>query len=183
MGEVKIRSSADHFIEEWADIFDLSSDSPSGLVWKVPRGTNIKAGDHVGWLTELNYWKAEYKNKVVGVHRVVYFLHHGKIDRFKVIDHKDGDPKNNSIDNLREITYAENTRNKKISKNSKTGKNGVFEAHDWVATWSERGKAQSKKFSVLIYGEKAKEMAIAYREKQISRLNEDSYNYTERHGT
>lgn len=182
MGELKVRSSKDYFIEEWSSIFELSSDSPSGLVWKVPRGTNIKAGQPVGWLNELQYWKAEYKNKGISVHRIVYFLSHGTINKFKVIDHIDGRPWNNLIENLREITYEENARNKKMLKINKSGVNGVHEVHEWIATWSENGKSRSKSFPVHTFRDEAKQMATQYRELQIQRLNSLDYNYTERHG-
>lgn len=182
MGEVKVRSSKDHFIDEWASIFELSSDSPSGIVWKVPRGTNTKVGSPAGWLTELQYWKVEYKNKAIYVHRIVYFLSHGTLDKFKVVDHIDGKPWRNLPENLREITYDENTRNKRMLKINKSGVNGVHEIHEWVATWSEDGKSRSKSFPVRTFGDEAKRMATEYRDIQIQRLNSLDYNYTERHG-
>lgn len=182
MGEVKVRSSKDYFIEEWSRLFELSSDSPSGLIWKVPRGTNIKAGHPAGWLTDLQYWKVEYQNKAIFAHRIVYFLSRGILDRFKVVDHIDGKPWNNLPENLREITYEENMRNKKMLKINKSGVNGVHEIHEWIATWSEDGKSKSKSFPVHIFGDKAKQMATEHRELQIQRLNSLDYNYTERHG-
>ena len=53
-----------------------------------------------------------------------------------VIDHIDGNPANDSIDNLRKITKAENSRNKSKHKNNKYGIQGIHyrESSDrWVA--------------------------------------------------
>lgn len=177
------RVSKDHFIKEWPGVFEKSTESPSGLVWKIPRGTNIRVGDFVGYKSDLGYWKVEYKNKCIGVHRIIYYLKHGWLDSTKVIDHIDGDPSNNSIDNLREITYEENSRNKKMSKANRSGTTGVHEIHEWIATWTENDKNRSKSFPVWRYGANARQLAEAYREQRIKTLNTKEYNYTERHGT
>jgi hypothetical protein len=42
------------------------------------------------------------------------------------IDHKDCNPLNNSFDNLRESSHAENCRNTKIRRHNTTGAKGVF---------------------------------------------------------
>ena len=43
----------------------------------------------------------------------------------KEVDHKDGDSRNNRLDNLREATSAENNRNRRISVRNKSGVKGV----------------------------------------------------------
>lgn len=175
-----MRKAKDNFISEWKDVFQLDSRSPSGLSWKID-GNNKSIGKPVGYLTELNYWKCEYKSKSIFVHRIIYYLSNGKLDETKVIDHIDGNPLNNNSENLREITYAENCRNKTKPINNKSGVMGLHECHDFVVTWSENGKSRSKKFSVLKLGQKAKELAIQFRIEKLEYLNSIDLNYSERH--
>ncbi len=130
-----VRKAKDYFKEEWNDVFQIDPDSPSGLSWKIT-GNNKFKDKPIGWLTELNYWKCEYKNKPIFIHRVLYFLYNGQLDDKMVIDHFDGNPKNNSKENLRQVTYADNCRNKKLSSNNKTGINGIHECHNLIVTWS-----------------------------------------------
>lgn len=177
----KVRQANDYYIDLWNDVFYIDKNSPSGISWKI-NGNNKQIGKPVGWKTELNYWKAEFNTKALLIHRVVYFLHHGHLDKTMVVDHINGDPSDNSIENLRMISYAENSRNRKLGVNSKTGTNGVHETHDFIATWSENGKAHSKKFSVLVYGDNARNLAEAFRKKKINDLNNVGHNYTDHHG-
>lgn len=176
-----MRVSKDWYKEQWVDIFQIDLLSPSGLSWRVSRGTNVKAGAPCGYMSDLNYWKVEYKGKSVYVHRIVYFLSHGYIDRTKVVDHIDGNPSNNCISNLRMISYEENTRNRKISKTNRSGVSGVHLIHEWVATWSEDNKARSKAFPVSIFGSSAQSLAEQYRLEQLERLNLLNHNYSSRH--
>jgi len=45
-------------------------------------------------------------------HRIIWALHHGEFaPEDKVIDHIDGDPDNNKINNLRVVTHADNMKN------------------------------------------------------------------------
>ena len=39
-----MRVSKDWYKEQWVDIFQIDLLSPSGLSWRVSRGTNVKAG-------------------------------------------------------------------------------------------------------------------------------------------
>lgn len=173
----------DYFKDEWEDVFQIDPSSQSGLSWKIS-GINKVEGRPVGWLDKNNYWRCEYKHKAILVHRIIYYLANGDLDNNLVVDHVDGDPLNNSIDNLRMISRPENSRNRKKSKVNVSGINGVAEIHSFVASWSENGKKCSKTFSVLELGYlKARELAEQYRVKKIEELNDAGYNYTERHGT
>lgn len=54
-------------------------------------------------------------------HRVIWELVYGAIEEGYVIDHIDGNPSNNSLSNLRLVTYSGNSRNRA----SIDGRNGV----------------------------------------------------------
>jgi hypothetical protein len=57
------------------------------------------------------------------VHKVVYLIHHGFMP--EIVDHVDGNIKNNSVSNLRAATKSQNALNKKIRFNSITGVKNV----------------------------------------------------------
>lgn len=177
------KPAKDYLIEEWSEVFEYDETSPSGIVWKI-NGNNKSKGKAVGWQTENGHWKAEYKNKGVQLHRVVYHLHHLNLKPDEVIDHIDGNPSNNKIENLRMVDMAANGRNKKRAKNNTTGVGGVFESHVFVANWTVHGKQFSKKFNVKDYAsiEEAKQAAIDFRFNKIGELNLLDFGYTERHG-
>lgn len=56
---------------------------------------------------QLNYMIAEISGKTVFYHELVYFLHKGKIPSGKMVNHKDFDTSNNSIDNLELVDESE----------------------------------------------------------------------------
>lgn len=92
------------------------------LYWKVKWSDKIVVGSKVGYLrkgylgTKIN--KIDYRN-----HRLIYMMHHGYLP--KIIDHIDGNPLNNKIENLREATFSGNSCNSRMSKTNKSGCKGV----------------------------------------------------------
>ena len=69
------------------------------------------SGKKVGWKDKRGYCHVRYKNVTYKLHRIVYKMFHGKDPGNKVIDHRDGDPSNNRIDNLRCVTRKSNQKN------------------------------------------------------------------------
>jgi hypothetical protein len=57
-------------------------------------------------------------------HRIVWLIYYGEWPK-NHIDHINQDPTDNRIKNLRDVTQAENNKNKTLQNNSKTGYSGV----------------------------------------------------------
>ena len=62
----------------------------------------------------------------VALHKLVWTLCHGRFPT--QIDHIDGNPRNNRVENLREVSQSENLENRLMpwKSNAKTGLPGVF---------------------------------------------------------
>lgn len=93
------------------------------LIWRItPRGDRL--GRPVGREDKDGYLGTKLKGKVVVVHRVIYFMFHGSTPRF--LDHIDGNPRNNRIENLREVSASQNQMNARVDKSTQSGVKGVF---------------------------------------------------------
>lgn len=179
----------DYYKEEWSQVFSLSTESPSGVVWKKPMKKHL-IGKPAGYLCDLGYWVVEYKGKAIKVHRIVYFLNVGHLDSNLIIDHINRCRSDNSFSNLRLVDVETNAKNSSIMKNNKTGITGVSvsarERQTYItATYTPpNGKNMSKYFSVDKLGyEEAFRLACEWRKTKIAELNEQGAGYTERHGT
>ena len=63
-------------------------------------------------------------NKSVHAHRVIWAILYGEWP-VGDIDHINGDPRDNRVDNLRSVSRQENTKNRAVSNRSKSGHIGV----------------------------------------------------------
>lgn len=108
------------------------------LYWKVDAGNGrIKAGTKAGCVAKLGYKQVTFRNTQFFVHRIIFLMHHGYLP--PVLDHADGNPSNNKIENLREATTSQNGLNEKRFKNNKSGVKGVSwnkKTQKWTATTS-----------------------------------------------
>jgi hypothetical protein len=179
----------------WNEYFELNESSPSGLVRiknyhgklieKYNVGTKMfqKNGDPLGW-------RLKFKGTLYLVHRIIWVLTHNGLNTDLIVDHLDGNPFNNQINNLQPKTQTNNTRNARRRIDNTTGSTGILLDNKgngnfyYTARWSEMdGSLKVKNFSVSKLGEEnAKALAIAYREQQIARLISEGANYTDRHG-
>jgi hypothetical protein len=73
-------------------------------------------------------------------HRIIWKLVHG-VEPKHLIDHVDGDPFNNKLNNLREATYTENNRNCVPYGRSKA--KGVYQCRKGSTRWSARIRTPS----------------------------------------
>lgn len=85
-------------------------------------------------------------------------------EKYEFVDHIDGNTLNNHVDNLRWTNRSQNSQNRAIQKNNKTGIVGV-NYHEsrgyWQSRWVENNKGMTKDF-------KTKEEAVEYRNKMVA---------------
>ena len=139
-------------LEYLNECFELSEDSPSGLIWKVrPRyhfNSNSgwkcfntqKSGKFAGNIlvnpkTSVRYWQVSIIRKLYFSHRIIYSI----IKKFNVlpgieIDHEDGNGMNNKINNLRSASRSQNCQNARIRKDNSSGIKGVY-WHEGYKAW------------------------------------------------
>ncbi len=186
---VKVIQIAKEFVENYV-YYDPSS--KTGLRWKVERRCgrgrlSHNIGDEAG-SKSTSGWRVCIENVEYYVSRIIMVLHNN-ILYDSVVDHIDGDKFNNNLDNLRVVSYAENSRNRKKPTNNTSGITGVVlhknesGATYFVAQWREGDKVKRKSFNTEKYGfENAKILAEEYRKEQILRLNNEGYGYSDTHG-
>jgi len=126
---------------------------------------NQKKGGKIFWLGGKQYL----------VHRVIYYLHYGVWPSY-VIDHIDGDNRNNSPENLRDVKQSQNLRSyNKKRKNTTSEYRGVH----WYArdsTWHSQIRCEYQRFHVG-YFTCEKEAALAWNYKAIDfGFNKEAFN-------
>lgn len=180
------------------DYLEYGEKSPSGLVWKKSwkKGSRVRRGDIAGSLDKKDrHWRVHSFGRNLKASKIVWALFNDFENQSgKEVDHINGDPSDNRIENLRLISRTKNARNRSISKTSKTGINGV--------SFSERlgkkgqtlsayctvvyveGRRVARSFSCNKWGEELALLAACeWRDRMITLLNQNGAGYTERHGT
>ena len=100
--------------------------------WRQRIFNSRQAGTEAGTLMH-GYVQVRFSFGKVAAHRIIFLMHHGYLP--KEIDHIDGNPSNNRIENLRSATHAENLRNGKVRCNSASGITGVS-FHKRTGKWA-----------------------------------------------
>jgi hypothetical protein len=97
--------------------------SPTGIVViDTNKSVGSRERDRFGNAKAIRF---KFKGKRFLVHRIVWVLNFGSIPSDLQIDHIDGNPFNNTIENLRLVTPSLNQRNRSKNVNNKTGEHGV----------------------------------------------------------
>jgi hypothetical protein len=173
------------------------------LRWAVNRfrGRNgctkfINVGDPVGSVNKKGYYVVHVKGfGYLYVHRIIWEISVGPILENCQLDHLNGMRDDNRLNNLRVVSSAQNSRNRKIRSDNTSGVAGVarrtFKSRtlgspDYVSYVFQGsgldGGRIVKSFSVRKYGEeKAFLMACIYRDFIILEMNDLNAGYTTRH--
>lgn len=93
------------------------------LVYKIAPSSNIKIGDIVTGANNEGYLRVGINHKRYLVHKIIFFMLSGEYP--DILDHIDGNTKNNNINNLRTATQKQNSANCKRRKNSSSQYKGV----------------------------------------------------------
>ncbi|MBL9070421.1 MAG: HNH endonuclease [Sphingopyxis sp.] len=143
----------------------IAYDPATGVLVWLPRRLEHFASDRV---RACGRWNARYANKpaltaveqsgylhgdMMGkrykAHRVAWALHHGEWPSLQ-IDHINGDPADNRIENLRSVTAQINMQNQRLSSASTSGVTGV----SWAShrnKWSAQIKVNGVKHHLGLF--------------------------------
>lgn len=186
-------------MNDYSNYFSYDESSPTCLRWKVEKLSgrgfqrkSTKIGGVAGGVRKGSNGAAKKATVFLDgshlmVHNVVWRLFNREIPEGMVIDHIDGNPWNNRIDNLACKTIQHNCHNKKSRYTRDVGLQGTgwtsYKGRLYaVAYWSENKKSRSRKFSVKTYGLiPAQYKACMFRIQTLLRLNTQGAEYTERH--
>src|SRR6185436_2505792 len=78
--------------------------------WAKSVSNRVRAGDVAGSLGSRGYLLIKLKGRSIQLHRLAWFMHYGEWPKHN-IDHINRDRLDNSINNLRDVTQAENLKN------------------------------------------------------------------------
>jgi len=151
----------------------LNYEPESGIFTWLTNSPRGRIGEQAGSVGDRNYVWIRINRHPYRAHRLAWLYIHGKFPSMQ-IDHIDGDPTNNKINNLREVDHKDNQRNAKLRYDNNTGVTGV--------TWSNRDKCFISGIKVNgkskhLYRGKCLLDAVAFRKSA-----EIKYGFHENHG-
>ena len=130
---------------EWAIAPNVWEYRDRALYWliKCGRGVTVRhIGDKVVVKGDpLGYQYVTWRRKHYAIHRIVFLLANGWLP--DCVDHIDGNPANNTIENLRAASRLQNQHNRRANAKSKTGiKNVTPHQGKWAVRFSIKGKTK-----------------------------------------
>lgn len=150
-------------LERLRELFILDPNT-GRLTRRIQAGTyGGKPGSAVGHYSE-GYLQVSVDNRMIAVHRIVFAIHHGRW-AVEQIDHINGIRDDNRPENLRECSRQQNSTNRKLNANNKSGHKGVL----WVPSegkWQANISHNRRRYTLGRF--KNIEDAIAAREQAVA---------------
>lgn len=131
-----------------------------------------KVGDVAGSVTNRGYVVISIFNTQVRAHRLAWFYVYGVFP--DSIDHINGIKTDNRIKNLRNVSQQENTKNRALNKNNKSGVSGVRWVQS-VSKWISRISVGGKHIGLGYFDNKFDAVAVR-------KSAEKQYKYHKNHG-
>lgn len=133
---------------------------------------NQYAGKKAGGTHYSGYKHIKINGRLYAYHRVVFLMHNKYLPA--EIDHIDGDPLNNRIENLRPANRSRNCSNRMIGKNNTTGVKGIS-FHKRIGKF-QAYITKNKKRIFIGYFEKLED-AVSARKKAVDSIHGEYANY------
>jgi hypothetical protein len=119
----------------------LNYDEKLGLfTWKIPPCNRVLIGAEAGTVNQ-GYIRIQINGKRYFAHRLAWLYVYGKWP-ILLLDHKDGNTKNNCLTNLREATTHQNQQNQRKCSRSSSSK--LIGAHKCGNKWRSNIKLNNK---------------------------------------
>ena len=135
------------------------------LIWKVSLSNRAPKGSKVSGVNPAGYKRLRVRGDLYMAHKIVWLLHHGYIPG--MVDHIDGDPGNNRIENLRLCGKTTNGYNAKISKRNTSGVKGV--------SWNKMNK--NWRAGIQVDGKRVEVGSFPSKSEAISAISKARYKY------
>lgn len=114
------------------------------ILWKIKPCKRIKVGSRAGFSNTIVPYRRVMVNRVTYFeHRIIWTMVHGAIPDGMLIDHRDNNPSNNNVENLRISTRSNNLYNSRKSKANTSGFKGVY-YHKKLLKWVASLKCNKK---------------------------------------
>ncbi len=125
------------------------------------------AGKRVGNINDKGYYATQLFGRHIGCHRAAWAHYYGEWP--DQIDHVNGDRTDNRIANLRNVSHRENSKNRKVREDNRTGQTGVYEVKGrWVALINtDKGRffiGRFKEYADAVFARKIAEKCFGYHE-------------------